>query len=55
MKHVWQEGKAYKVLVGKPEENWPIGRGEYKWENEIDIKEKECRDMERINPARERE
>jgi hypothetical protein len=30
-----EEREMHRVLVGKPEENWPVGRPRHRWENNI--------------------
>jgi hypothetical protein len=41
-----------RVLVGKPEENRPMGRHRRRWENnKMDLQEIECGDMDWIELA----
>jgi hypothetical protein len=44
---------AYRVFVGKPEENRPLGRPRHRWEGNIKmgLQEVGCRGMDWINLA----
>jgi hypothetical protein len=33
MQHVGETRIAYKILVGRPECKWPLGKSRYKWES----------------------
>ena len=48
---------VYRVLEGKPEGNRPLGRAKYRWEdnNNIDLQEVGCRDMNSIDLAQDRD
>ena len=48
---------VYRVLVGKPEENRPLGRPRYRWEDNIkmDLQEVGCEDMDWIELAQDRD
>jgi hypothetical protein len=35
MWRVWGERGVHRVLVGKPEGKWPLGRSKRRWENNI--------------------
>jgi hypothetical protein len=35
MWHAWEKTEVYKVSVGKPEGNRPLGRPRRRWEDEI--------------------
>ena len=47
---------VYRVLVGKPEVNRPLGRPKSRWEDNIkmDLQEEECRGMDWIELAQDR-
>ena len=47
----------YRVLVGKPEGNRPLGRPMRRWEDNIkmDFQEVECRGMDSIELAKDRD
>jgi hypothetical protein len=52
------EGKdVYRVLVGKPEGNRPLGRPRRRWEDNIkmDLQEVECGGMDWIEVAQDRD
>ena len=48
---------VYRVLVGKPEEERPLGRPRHSWEDNIkmDLQEVECGDMDWIELAEDRD
>jgi hypothetical protein len=48
---------AFRVLVGKPEGNRPIGRPRHRWEDNItiDLQEVGCEDMDWIYLAQDRD
>jgi hypothetical protein len=48
---------VYKVLVGKPEEQRPLGRPRRRWEDNIkmDLQEVGCGDMDWIDLAQDRD
>jgi hypothetical protein len=48
---------VYRVLVGKPEGNRPLGRPKHKWEDNIkmDLQEVECGAMDWIELAQDRD
>jgi hypothetical protein len=50
-------GDVYRVLVGKPEGNRPLGRPRHRWEYNIkmDLQEKGCWDMDWIELAQDRD
>ena len=57
--HVARMGErrgVYRVLVGKPEGNRPLGRPRRRWEDNIkmDLQEVGCRDMDWIKLAQDR-
>jgi hypothetical protein len=50
VERMWNKRNAYRVLVGKPEGNWPLGRYRHKWDdNKMDFKRK------RINLIQDRD
>jgi hypothetical protein len=48
---------VYRVLVGKPEGKWPLGRSRRRWEDNIkmDLQEVGCEGMDRIDVAQDRD
>jgi hypothetical protein len=34
---IWKERNKYRIFVGKPERNRPLGRHRYRWEDKIKI------------------
>jgi hypothetical protein len=48
---------VYRVLVGKTEENRPLGRPSFRWEDNIkmDLQEIECGGMDWIELAQDRD
>jgi hypothetical protein len=58
--HVTRVGRGigvYRVLVGKPEGNRPLGRSRRRWEDNIkaDLQEVGCGGMDRIELAQDRD
>jgi hypothetical protein len=53
----WENRKAYRVLVGKPEGKRPLGRARRKWEEniKIDLTEIGCGGMDWIDLAQDRD
>jgi hypothetical protein len=52
------EGRGvYRVFVGKPERKRPLGRPRLRWEDNIkmDLQEMECRNMDWIELAQDRD
>jgi hypothetical protein len=37
MWHAWGEERVYRVLVGRPEGNRPLGRPRHRWEDNIKL------------------
>ena len=60
MGHVTRMGEwrgVYRVLVGRPEGKRPLGRPRRRWEDNIkmDLQEVECRVMDRIELAQDKD
>jgi len=54
---IWEGRGVYKVLVGKPAGQRPLGRPKHRWENNIkmDVQEVGCRGMDWIELALDRD
>jgi hypothetical protein len=51
-----ESGRVYRVFVGKPKGNRPLGSPRRRWEDSIkmDLQEVECEGMDRIDLAHDR-
>jgi hypothetical protein len=49
----WEKRNAYRILVGKPEGNRPLGRHRRRWEDNIkmDLKDISCGSIDSIDLA----
>ena len=54
---MWERRGVYRVLVGKPEGNRPLGRPKHRWQDnsKIDIQEVGCECMDWIDLAQDRD
>jgi hypothetical protein len=54
---MWEKGKAYRLLVGKPEGRRPLGRPKRRWLDNIrmDLVEVGCGDVDWIGLAQNRD
>ena len=55
--HMWVRRSIYKVVVGKPEGQRPLGRHGHRWEDNIkmDLQEVGCGGMDWIKLAQDRD
>jgi len=55
--HMGERRGAYRVLVGKPEGNRPLGRPRHRWEDNIkmDLQEVQCGVMDWIKLAQDKD
>jgi len=54
--HMWEKRGIYRVLVGKPESERPLGRPRHRWEDDIkmDLQEVGCGVMDWIELVQDR-
>ena len=57
MSHVWRNPEMHRVLAGKPEEEKPLERPRYRWEDNIkmDLREVGCDPGDWIALAKDRD